>query len=363
MGSASRDLELIGKLQSTFAPMSRFIEENNMITAEGFKRGSRKHKCYDFEGVPLIEAKKFLPYYVDIKELPVVDFVDYECTVKNAREIFKAPHLVIKQSHKDGMFLSMVLDYDAVFNHSLLGIHGEINKLKYLSVVIGSRVFSYYHILTNRKWLVERDELEAGDIWQTPIPKPSDDDIAEACEIFDELVISPTEKQRGETFVRRMYRLKEYECYQIDDVIDYVYDYFKNKQRSISFEKSDADIYKMYYSTIHDVLTNTFGAGVNFSGELYFGDAPLSVLVLNVVPQTDEKINIITNNEKLNEILLDLDNSLVDNKLMIFVRRNLRIYQQDKIYIVKPSQRKYWTYSAACRDPDEIFEDVSKVWR
>ena len=160
-----------------------------------------------------------------------------------------------------------------------------------------------------------------------------------------------------------MYRLKEYECYQIDDVIDYVYDYFKNKQRSISFEKSDADIYKMYYSTIHDVLTNTFGAGVNFSGELYFGDAPLSVLVLNVVPQTDEKINTITNNEKLNEILLDLDNSLVDNKQMIFVRRNLRIYQQDKIYIVKPSQRKYWTYSAACRDADEIFEDVSKVWR
>ena len=92
MWGVPRDLELIGKLQSTFAPMSRFIEENNMITAEGFKRGSRKHKCYDFEGVPLIEAKKFLPYYVDIKELPVVDFVDYECTVKNAREIFKAPH-------------------------------------------------------------------------------------------------------------------------------------------------------------------------------------------------------------------------------------------------------------------------------
>ena len=158
--------------------MSVFIEENNMVTAEGFKRGNRKHRCYDFEGIPLVEAKKFMPYYVNADELQMVDFVDYECTVKNAREIFKAPHLIIKQSHKDGMFLSMVLDYDVVFNHSLLGIHGEINKLKYLSVIIGSRVFSYYHILTNRKWLVERDELEAGDIWQTPIPLPSDGDSA-----------------------------------------------------------------------------------------------------------------------------------------------------------------------------------------
>lgn len=363
MWGAPRDLELIGKMQSTFAPMTSFIEENQMITAEGFKRGNRKHKCYDFKGLPLVEVKSFKPYYVSSDELPTVDFDDFECIVKNARKIFAAPHLIIKQSHKNGTILSEVLDYDAVFNHSILGVHGDINKLKYLSVIIGSRVFSYYHILTNRKWLVERDELEAGDIWQTPIPSPSDAEIEEACEIFDELVISPTKKEKAEQFVRYMYRLKEYERYQIDDVIDYVYDYFKNKQRSVSFKRPSADAYKLYYSSIAEILTNTFGTGTNLSGDLYFGDAPLTVLVLNVGQQTAKEFNIITNNDRLNEILLSLDNSLVDNQKMVFVRRNLRIYQQDKIYIVKPSQCKYWTYSAACRDADEIFEDVSKTWR
>lgn len=360
---APRDLELIGKMQNTFAPMISFIEENRMITAEGFKRGNRKNKCYDFKGLPLVEAKTFKPYYVSSDELPTVDFEDFECIVKNAREIFAAPHLIIKQSHKNGTILSEVLDYDAVFNHSILGIHGDINKLKYLSVIIGSRVFSYYHILTNRKWLVERDELEAGDIWETPIPSPSDAEIEEACEIFDELVISPTKKEKAEQFVRHMYRLKEYERYQIDDVMDYVYDYFKNKQRSVSFKRPSADAYKLYYSSIAEILTNTFGTATNLSGNLYFGDAPLTVLVLNVGQQTAKEFNIIINNDQLNEILISLDNSLVDNQKMVFVRRNLRIYQQDKIYIVKPSQCKYWTYSAACRDADEIFEDVSKSWR
>lgn len=363
MWGAPRDLELIGKMQSTFAPMTSFIEENHMITAEGFKRGNRKHKCYDFKGLPLVEVKSFKPYYVSSDELPIVDFDNFECIVKNARKIFAAPHLIIKQSHKNGTFLSEVLDYDAVFNHSILGVHGDINKLKYLSVIIGSRVFSYYHILTNRKWLVERDELEAGDIWQTPIPSPSDAEIEEACEIFDELVISPMKKEKAEQFVRHMYRLKEYERYQIDDVIDYVYDYFKNKQRSVSFKRPSADAYKLYYSSIAEILTNTFGTCTNLSGDLYLGDAPLTVLVLNVGQQTAKELNIITNNDQLNEILLSLDNSLVDNQKMVFVRRNLRIYQQDKIYIVKPSQCKYWTYSAACRDADEIFEDVSKTWR
>ena len=154
MWGAPRDLELIAKMQSTFAPMVSFIEENHMATAEGFKRGNRKTQCHDFEGLPLVDAKTFKPYYVSSSELKTVDFDDFECIVKNAREIFAAPHLIIKQSHKNGTFLSEVLDYDAVFNHSLLGVHGDMNMLKYLSVLIGSRVFSYYHILTNRKWLV-----------------------------------------------------------------------------------------------------------------------------------------------------------------------------------------------------------------
>ena len=303
MWGAPRDLELIAKMQSTFAPMVSFIEENHMATAEGFKRGNRKTQCHDFEGLPLVDAKTFKPYYVSSSELKTVDFDDFECIVKNAREIFAAPHLIIKQSHKNGTFLSEVLDYDAVFNHSLLGVHGNINELKYLSVIIGSRVFSYYHILTNRKWLVERDELEAGDIWQTPIPSPSDAEIAEACEIFDELAISPAKKENAEQFVRHMYRLKEYESYQIDDVIDYVYDYFKKKQHSVSFERPNTGAYKLYYDSISEVLTNTFGSSTRLTGDLYFGDAPLSVLVLNIGRQSDKGLNVITSNDRLNEIL------------------------------------------------------------
>lgn len=363
MWGSPRDLELLGKIQSTFAPMSSFIEENHMTTAEGFKRGNKKNRCIDFWGLPLVEAKSFKPYYISPNELPIVDFDDFECVVKNAREVFAAPHLIIKQSHRDGTFLSEVLDFDAVFNHSLLGVHGDIRKLKYLSVIIGSKVFSYYHILTNRKWLVERDELEAGDIWQTPIPVPSDEEIDESCNLFDDLVRFPEKKNQAEQFVRYMYRLKEYECHQVDDVIDYVYDYFKNRYKSISFEEPNIDAYKLYYHSLNQVLTNTFGANVGFSGDLYLGNAPLSVLKLNLGVRNNTTINVEKSDKKLNEILMSLDGALVDNQQMVYIRRNLRIYQADRIFIIKPSQRKYWTFSAACRDADEIFEDVSKAWR
>ena len=363
MWGAPRDLELIGKMQNTFPPMATIIKENHMTTAEGFKRGNRQHKCRDFIGLPLVDAKSFKPYYVAPEILSKVDFDDFERTVHNSREIFAAPHLIIKQSHKNGVFLSEVLDYDAVFNHSLLGVHGDINMLKYLSVIIGSSVFSYYHILTNRKWLVERDELEAGDIWQTPIPIPNDAELSEACGLFDELVSSAAKTNTAEQFVRKMYRLKEYEHYQIDDVIDYVYDYFKNKQHSVSFERPSTNAFKLYYDSICEVLNNTFGANIGLSGEYYYADAPLSVLLLHIGQHNSTGIRYINSNEELNELLLNLDNALIDNHNTVFIRRNLRIYQPNTIIIVKPFQRKYWSYSAACRDADEIFEDISNAWR
>lgn len=362
MWGAPRDLELIGKMQNTFLPMYSFIEKNDMRTAEGYKRGNKKRKCCDFLELPLIEAKRFQPYYASKSSLPRVTFTDFECTVEKCREIFKAPHLVIKQSHRNGLFLSEVLDYDAAFNHSLLGVHGEMDKLKYLSIIIGSRVFSYYHILTNRKWLVERDELEAGDIWSTPIPEPSAVDIEKAGVIFDQLLISPEDTRMAEQFVRYMYRIKEYEEHQIDDVIDYVFDYFKKKQYSISFSVPDNATYKLYYMTIKNVLVNTFGSNINFSGELYFGTAPLSVLILKVDQDELSDLNIIVQDSKLDKLLAHLDTTILDKQQMVFVRRNIRIYQRDRIYIVKPSQKKYWTYSAACRDADEIFMDIAKAW-
>ena len=173
----------------------------------------------------------------------------------------------------------------------------------------------------------------------------------------------PEDNQRAEKFVRRMYRIKEYESYQIDDVIDYVYDYFKNKQRSVSFKCPSVEAYQLYYTSVKEVLTNTFGSSTNISGDLYFGDAPLSVVVLNIGQKNSENLNIILDKGCVEKLLLKLDDSLLDKRQMVFVRRNLRIYQRNKIYIVKPSQRKYWTYSAAYRDADEIFEDISKAWR
>ncbi|MBU7007580.1 Eco57I restriction-modification methylase domain-containing protein [Phosphitispora fastidiosa] len=152
MWGGPRDLELIDKMQSSFYTLQVFVDHFKMKSAEGYNVGNKAKICDDFLGMPHITVDNFAEFYIDKDCLPEVDFNKFQVSTDKNREVYKAPHLIIKQSHRKTHFLSAVLDYDALFNHSFLGIHGDINLLKYISLIVGSKVFSYYHLMTNRRW-------------------------------------------------------------------------------------------------------------------------------------------------------------------------------------------------------------------
>ena len=284
----------------------------------------------------------------------------YERISNNNLAIFKAPHLIMKQSHRKGRFLASVLDYDAIFNHSLLGISGDERILKYLCLIINSKFFSYYHLLTSRTWMVERDALEAGDIRTIPIPEPSDRMLVRAVEIYDHIKLCGDESAM-DAFVFDVYRLKEYETYLITDALDYIYNYFDRKSDSIAFNKPTKEMYQNYYSTLMDVLNNSLGQVFSPQASFYIGESPLSILVLSVNGFSDNDLTFFDSNESTEQCLSQLDSLLTEERHNIYIRRNVRVYGKDAIYIVKPKQEKYWNYSSACRDADELFSDIMRA--
>lgn len=362
MWGGPRDLELIDRIQSTYPSLLSYIEENEMSSAEGFKKGNCSKICTDFIGVPTIQARSFIPFYIAKQNLQQNENIEFECIVSKKREIFKTPHLIIKQSHKKSRFLAAVLDYDAVFNHSLLGIHGEINKLKYLCLIINSKIFSYYHMLTNRKWLVERDELEAGDIWATPIPIPKASIIEESVVIFDKIVSCEIDEKELEVFVQKIYGMKSYEIELVNDSLDFIYNYYDKKEKSMVFDIPTTDAYNLYFKTLNDVLCNTFGRAITQSGEFFVGDTPLTVLILSLEGDYIKMPRLNYDSFEAAQLLMELDTMLSEDKNNIFIKRNVRVYGKDAIYIIKPMQKKYWNFSSACRDADEIFADFLRTW-
>lgn len=360
MWGSPRDLELIDRIQSTHLSLDAFLLKHNMYSAEGFIRGKDGCSHKELLGIPVVDVRDFVPFYISKEDLLVnKSEYFYRCSLKN-HEIFKAPHLIMKQSHRKGRFFASVLDYDAIFNHSLLGISGDERVLKYLCLIINSRLFSYYHLLTSRTWMVERDALEIGDIRTTPIPEPSENILKKAVEIYENV------KQSGDetpidTFVFEVYRLQEYEMSLVSDALNYTYNYFDLKSKSIAFNKPSKEVYQQYYSTLMDVLKNSLGYAFSPKASFYIGESPLSVLMLSVNENTSNELQFFDSNYMTEQCLSQLDSLLTEERHNIYIRRNVRIYGDDAIYIVKPKQEKYWNYSSACRDADELFSDIMKA--
>ena len=362
MWGGPRDLELVDKMQSSFPTLKEFLNEHGMKSAEGYNVGNKAKLCNDFLGMPHITVDNFTEYYINEEDLPQVDFNRFQVATDQNREVYKAPHLIIKQSHRKTHFLSAVLDYDALFNHSFLGIHGDTALLKYLSLIIGSSAFSYYHLMTNRRWLVERDELEAGDIRATPIPIPTAIQLEQASKIYDDISSGHPDIVRDE-FVYGLYSLESYEVLILNDAISYLYDYFTAKNKSFVFSRPDENSYLQYDKTIKSILENTLGKQPIQSSQLFIGESPLSVLVLSLDTPRQDVLECHIDNAETHNLMRKLDEMLLDKRQNVFIRRNVRVYGKDSIYIIKPAQKKYWNYSSACRDADEIFSDVMKTWR
>lgn len=97
---------------------------------------------------------------------------------------------------------------------------------------------------------------------------------------------------------------------------------------------------------------------------VYCGDAPLVIAVLDLSRQAPSQITISKTTEELKQLLNKLDAQLMEERSgSVFVKRNVRIYERDRIYLIKPNQARYWNYSSACRDADEIYADVMRAWR
>lgn len=365
MWGGPRDLDLINKICDLYPSLGSLADEKGLSIAEGYKLGNKKKFCKDFIDKPMVFAKNMKPFYIEPMDLSLLEQTQFECTVEKNRNIFNSPHLLIKQSPKKWRLIASVLDYDAVFNHSILGVHGEESMLIYLCLLINSKLFSYYHLMTSRRWLVERDELEAGEIKSFPVPIPNEVTLIRARELFNSARTSVGNNQiEIEQFVYDLYHLTNYEIKIIEDAIDYIFDYFNAEGRSNALTLPKEEDLKSYSEVLCNVLKTSLDKNSKFSFKIYTGKAPLAVSLINLLEDKEDDVPFFNVNVKVESLLSELDSLLFEQRSeSVYVKRIVRIYSRNEVYIIKPNQRRYWTYSAACRDADEIFADIMKAWR
>lgn len=369
MWGGPRDYQLIKRLYE-LPSLQDICEENNFVNGEGFIIGDGKYYVPEMANKSFINIKQMERYLIDETKLPQLNQTNFIRPRSDKKEIFIGPHLLIKQSPVAGVgFIAAVVRCDAVFNQSILGIHGneeDISLLSLCCIALNSKLPIYLAMMTSSRWLVERDELEANEILNLRIP--FDLDNQECIQMLGDMSLESVKNDENlaEHMMRSVYLLDDSESKLIKDAIEITLDYFRFGKNSRVINPPSSEMVELYLETLARTLNNAFSSNNRFKLTIFAGQAPLKVVSLTLNKEQNDceyGINIIESTDLLIETLHRLDTNLLEQRSQgVFIRRNVRVYEKDTIFIIKPNQIRYWSQSLALRDADELYADIMDTW-
>ena len=247
--------------------------------------------------------------------------------VKN-KDIFKGPHLLIKEIAGANSIPIAFVEQDISFMHQIIGVHApkeDIEELKQIENRIrGNRVCLFHPAVFSGRYMIGRaTSLLKKDIYNLPYP--------------------------GD---KKEFDFSEVEKILIDDVLDYMLEFRRRGEESAAAAPVTRDQLLRYGETYCNLLNTVYKKFKSYEPVetdsfiyfiIYYGEKPQ-------LGTTDP---------------VQLENSL--NRLVhqtmgrnLKIARVLRLYDKNVIYLIKPKQTRYWLRSVAVRDADETYEDLVK---
>jgi len=365
MWGSPRDYELVHKL-SKYPTLAVISKRQGWIDGEGYIVGNKKHFTKALVGKLEVTPKDLDRFVVEKGNLRKCEKTRFERVRNETRQIYRGPHLLIKQSPQTGYgFVSAVMAEDCVFPQSIIGIHGRhINDLISVCQAINSDLFLYYAMLTSGRWLIERDELSKDEIMSIPLAEGTlNRNIS--FNFLQKLAYDDVFRKAEEDKLMNIFGINHAERELIQDAIRFTLDCFRNGARSNAMKPPPESSVREYLETLCDILNEQFGSSYkNFGGTMYSTNAPLRMVSLRLSVDGEDVLTEERKEVEMEQILKELDRALIEKKAAgIYVRRHLRRYSKDSIHIIKPNQARYWTQSSAFVDADKIYADIMKSWR
>jgi len=367
-GSA-RDMNLIQGLRSLYSSIENVAAHP---LHQGFIGGNRGEKVPEE-----LHQKKLLPsgqmpkYQVNVEEL---DFFKAQWAHRPREvSIYKAPLVIISARLDSTGVFAAFSDADVVFTEKYSGISflpGQESLAHYINGIINSAVASYFLFLTSSSWGVERDELKPGDLSRLPIPTPNErntDLVSRIVEIEYQLRTANFSehgnlKHQLNEAVFELYELDQIERILIEDAVNLTISLRMQRESSIALRKPRLDELRLYALQLIGAIQpflQTLKQRVIVADVIDVRRASLQVVKFSFlpVPGREHVIQVIQAQELkavLNRIAEQLPQQIADQ---IFTCRDLRIYNGQDIYIVKPAQKRYWSRSAGLNDADLILSE------
>jgi len=280
-------------------------------------------------------------------------------------------------------------NFSVLFQDSIQIISGHKNGndrdlLRFLSVVIKSDVVQYFLFHTSSTWGIERDKIYSHEILSLPFFLPEDasnpqrakeivDKVADTLKKFERQIEKQKwfgEEQRRkdgvdeirrelEPLIREYYDIDKYESMLIDDTLNLAVKSFHPRENTAKAKiptlvDVDDEQAKEYTKTLCEMLNN-FGEGSKFkvNGEVYKG-VPYSVVYIFLSDKINSNVPVLESKDKLAKLLQRMEHLLQQKRGRFVFCQNLKVFDGNSLYILKPMQMRFWSKTAALNDADEV---------
>lgn len=380
-GSA-RDMALITRLRATFPPLRdlvkdpRWVKQRNeeWLGGQGF-RGSGSHKAPKLYGKKWLPSGEMQPYLIDPNLLE--PFPEQGLDRPRDPRIYEGPLVVTTRGLGAEGFFSAFCASDVVYTEEYYGIsvpRQQEYSAHYLNGILNSSLASYFLFLTASVWGVERDKVEPNDLLRLPLPIPTEDNehiISLIVRLEEQLRFLQDEATRAKVkgqldrAVFDLYDLSDVERILVEDTLNFTIDLRMKGEASEALHRPENVELESYSAQLINTIQPFFRTlnEVMMVADIFeTKTAPLQVTKFSVVPVSGHipSIQVVAGqvlDDVLGRIAIQLPTKVADT---IYTRRNLRIYIGSDFYIVKPSQRRYWSRYAALNDADTIISEQMK---
>jgi hypothetical protein len=292
--------------------------------------------------------------------------------------VFQAPHVLVAKGFTSTAFA----DFDVAFQDAVRGISGpkgDRELLVFLAAYLRTRLARYYLFQTSSNWGVSRQQVHVEELLRLPFPLPDAMPTPRrAWEIVKEVgrIVTSVAAKASEDFADRgdLVRIAsdaievlidEYfdvlplEKTLIDDTVSIIIPSVRpTRKRPIvpTIEPSKEQQREAYAKRLCDTL-NGWAKSRPFvvrgyttaSAQLGIGVAVLQKLRAGVPLSVPE--------ENFTDLLPALERvrKVASKKLNTFeLIRGAKVFDKDRLYLVKPIGQRFWTQTAALNDADEI---------
>jgi len=337
-----------------------------------------------------LPTKKIMDLIVTKNDCQAVDDKFSLLLFPRDRKLFKGPKVLISQGSRD--MKVVFCDFEVIFQSSLQTITGnenekDANLLRFLSVALKSDVIQYYLFHTSANWGTERDKVLFYELLRAPFmpPQATTDpkkSSAIVSEVGQQIKALSRDIQKGkyygggrhdvveelrnelESFICQYYDIDEYEQILVEDTVNYIIPSITpgpNPRKEVkTLMHVNAKQRQTYTETLCKMLNIHARTGRKVEGYVVKSDSQAVVLVSRV-KGTPSPYHEKTAPGEMRRVLNRID-TLVEARRGGFVYyRNLKIFDQDHIYIVKPMTFRSWMRTTALNDADEIASAVLKA--